>query len=155
MSATTFEEFFELMKTEVCLVSYRLQSTDDSTTNLSIKCTLLSEHIPTEDEDQIKLQRSIEWNNLYLTDTDSARDEVAQLLRTNYRATDGNLYDIEYAIASDSSSAQPFTPKVQSIGESLKVYSINYGKWLNLYIDRILSVELVLEGDISDDEEPE
>jgi hypothetical protein len=27
--------------------------------------------------------------------------------------------------------------------------------WLNLYIDRILSVELVLEGDISDDEEPE
>ena len=86
---------------------------------------------------------------------DSARDEVAQLLRTNYRATDGNLYDIEYAIASNSSSAQSFTPKVQSIGESLKVYSINYGKWLNLYIDRILSVELVLEGDISDDEEPE
>jgi hypothetical protein len=27
--------------------------------------------------------------------------------------------------------------------------------WLNLYIDRILSIELVLEGDISDDEEPE
>jgi hypothetical protein len=106
MSATTFEEFFELMKTEVCLVSYRLQSTADSTTNLSIKCTLLSEHIPTEDEDQIKLQRSIEWNNLYLTDTDSARDEVYQLLRTNYTGTDGNLYDIEYAIAGDESSAQ-------------------------------------------------
>jgi hypothetical protein len=80
MAVITFEDFFELMKTEVCLVTYKMQSDNIATTNISIKCTLLSEHIPTGDENQIKLQRSIDWNDLYLTDTDSAREEISLLL---------------------------------------------------------------------------
>jgi hypothetical protein len=80
MAVITFEEFFELMKTEVCLVTYKFQSDKISTTNIGIKCTLLSEHIPTGDENQINLKRSLEWNDLYLTDTDSARAEISLLL---------------------------------------------------------------------------
>jgi hypothetical protein len=130
MAVITFEEFFELMKTEVCLVTYRMQSDNISTTNIGIKCTLLSEHIPTSDEDQIRLQRSIDWNNLYLTDTDSARAEVADLLVINELTdSDGNV-TIE-------------GPRLKSIGTSLKVWSMNHTTWFNLHISKILAVEIV------------
>jgi hypothetical protein len=130
MAVITFEDFFELMKTEVCLVTYKFQSDNISTTNLSIKCTLLSEHIPTGDEDQIRLQRSIDWNNLYLTDTDSAREEISLLLNgLEQEDIEGNI------TVSD--------PRLKSIGTSLKVWSMNYAAWFNLHISKILSVEIV------------
>ena len=130
MAAITFEDFFELMKTEVCLVTYKLQSDKISTTNIGIKCTLLSEHIPTGNEDQTRLQRSIEWNDLYLTDTDSARTAVADLLATNeFTDSDGNV-TIE-------------GPRLKSIGTSLKVWSMSHGAWFNLHISKILAVEIV------------
>jgi hypothetical protein len=92
MAVITFEEFFELMKTEVCLVTYKMQSDNISTTNIGIKCTLLSEHIPTGNEDQLKLKRSIEWNNLYLTDADSAREEIGLMLnKTEQEDKEGNI----------------------------------------------------------------
>jgi hypothetical protein len=128
MAVITFEDFFELMKTEVCLVTYRMQSDNISTTNIGIKCTLLSEHIPTGNEDQINLKRSIEWNDLYLTDTDSARSEIGLLLN-------GYGYEEVNIIAAD--------PKIKSIGTSLKVWSMNYAAWFNLHISKILAVEIV------------
>ena len=130
MAVITFEDFFELMKTEVCLVTYKMQSNNISTTNIGIKCTLLSEYIPTGDEDQINLKRSIEWNDLYLTDTDSARAEISLLLNKfeNKDSVD-NIYVDD--------------PKIKSIGTSLKVWSMNYAAWFNLHISKILAVEIV------------
>tara|TARA_R110000868_G_scaffold186430_2_gene428870 strand:- start:39 stop:455 length:417 start_codon:yes stop_codon:yes gene_type:complete len=130
MAVITFEEFFELMKTEVCLVTYKMQSDNIATTNISIKCTLLSEHIPTGDQNQINLKRSLEWNDLYLTDTDSARAEISLLSNgSEQEDDDGNM------IVS--------APKIKSIGTSLKVWSMNYAAWFNLHISKILSVEIV------------
>jgi hypothetical protein len=130
MAVITFEEFFELMKTEVCLVTYKMQSDNISTTNIGIKCTLLSEHIPTGNEDQLKLKRSIEWNNLYLTDADSAREEIGLMLnKTEQEDKEGNIIVDE--------------PKIKSIGTSLKVWSMNYAAWFNLHISKILAVEIV------------
>ena len=130
MAVITFEEFFELMKTEVCLVTYKMQSDNIATTNISIKCTLLSEHIPTGDENQIKLKRSIEWNDLYLTDTDSARAEISLLLNgSEHKDSADNIHVDE--------------PRLKSIGTSLKVWSMNYAAWFNVHISKILSVEIV------------
>jgi hypothetical protein len=113
MAVITFEEFFELMKTEVCLVVY---NKGGDIGKMGIKCTLLKEHIPTGHLNSVNLERSIEWNDLYLLGTDSSKSQIQRLLNTK---------------------------RILHIGEFLKVYSLNYGAWFNLEIAKMMSVQIV------------
>ena len=129
MAVTTFENFYTLVKNNI--VYFQYQKNDIV---LNIKGTLVRDLIPGSDNDLLKYEASTLLSDYHLglwvgLESNSIADSAEPLQRTQ----DEN-YILNMIKNSNSSAAIP---------EWLKIYSTNYGKWFNIEISKILSLQVV------------
>jgi len=115
MAVTTFENFYTLLKNNI--VYFQYQKADAV---LNIKGTLVRDLIPSSDEDLIKYDKSIKFSDFYLD---------------QWVGTDSDRYNILMELENNGSTL--------TIPEWLKIYSINNEIWINIEINKILSLQVV------------
>lgn len=114
MAATTFEDFYNLVKNNVVYFQYRKEDLGI----LNIKGTLQRELIPDGDDHILRYDASILYSDFHLG---------------IWEGTDSDA-----SIITDRINETQYT-----VPQWLKVYSTNYGSWINVKINNILSLEVV------------
>ena len=115
MAVTTFEDFYTLVRNNVVYFQYQKGDIE-----LNIKGTLIRDLIPGSDDNLLRYDKSIKYSEFHLetwVGSDSDRNEIISRLENNH--------------------------SVYKIPEWLKIYSINYEGWINVEIDKILSLQVV------------
>ena len=114
MAVTTFENFYNLVKNNIVYFQYYKENMG----TLNIKGTLLKEFIPDGDNDIARYDSSLLFSDFHLGSWEGSDSDRIELI---------NRID-----------QTPLTVPLW-----LKVYSTNYGKWFNIEIANILSLEVV------------
>ena len=115
MAVTTFENFYNLVRNNVLYFQYQKNNVV-----LNIKGTLDRNYIPGSDEDLKRYNDSIVYSDFYLN---------------KWSGSDSDRMDI--------STKMDMKIAIYSVPEWLKIYSINYEKWINIEIGKILSLQVV------------
>lgn len=114
MAVTTFEDFYNLAKNNIVYFQYERESLGI----LSIKGTLKKDLIPDGDDHLKRYDSALLFSDFHLglwEGTDSDRSIMI-----------GKINEAQFTIPN-----------------WLKIYSTNYERWINIEIDKILSLEVV------------
>lgn len=121
MPVTTYPDLYELVKANNVRIVY---DKSDPLNLLTIDATLKLDLIPDPDSADLTNFQKSTWMADYHTN--------------QFTGSDSDLSNLQNWMANDSDTQNPFTPP-----EWMKIYSTNYGFWVNLDISKIESVEVI------------